>query len=1029
MRSVCALAMVALLLLSGCSLWAANWTRVGTSGFVTDPEYMLDYKNVVINSLVADDAGNIYATANNANNDGAPGGVTIFKVDGTTVNIDVNAAGLPGAITKLVKAGDGRIYGLQNWCDIQEGADRGVPYRIIRINPDATVEEIVSITPLIEGWQTDMADANPHVVDLGGGNKGVTLEDIGAGYDEYWVATEEDDLTLAARFRIDSYSGTGIMPMQLMAGGLDSPIVGLQISNGRFELFDIWAGVQLKDLGPADNQFHEAFLYVDGTTAGIRLIWDGVEVYSGTSTEELEGPEGFVEWGTSTYWGPGGTCVITYDWVGYGPGFIDTQSSEDWTLFLDCSELPTAEVVNRFGGMTVGGDGNLYYTMNSGDDQWKNHFFWRYNVYSGEVEESPTAGVDNGWSEPHRMFDLEYVGDDLFAVVGGSDSMWGCTPISWTMERQEVLANQDDPGFGRQWTTALAYDPVRRKMWAGGRSEVAKSFWDPFLSAAGDDGAIVDLGGGNKGLQFVDPDDESYAQYAGQYDTIQTTFALKFRIDAIDTTTPTRIMQLYGSGRVAPDGTPVAIGVDIVDNRYVVIDILGDEQVADIGPADIGVWHEIYAYVDSEADIGRLAFDGVEVYNGPLGEIQAPDWYTWPEFGAGIMSGTHGGTMTATFDWFALAWEYRPPGTQPTDFDYFFDGSKLWYELAQVSNIMCRWNGSINNPTLFDRNSYKVESIDQWHANGYDEVNNPIPNVSNGGHYWISALAVNPADGQAWVAWGGEPSYHYDATDRVRTIPVHISGTTPPLGDEGVPEPGAQVVGLYFHSGKVYALTCNLTTGVYSLYKADAPEPGLMNIGQMKQWPAGVVVETDSPKLVTWPLYSFLETSFYILDENRASGIRVVPAIDQPMAQVGDRVQLSGYVDVKDGEAVIYATQVTVSPTSDVLQPFAMPARSIGGGQTGPQPVTYMGDETPGTGVNTTGLLVRVAGRLKQLSYDDEYIDDGSGYPVKLDWIDGTGGTDGDQIIVTGVSSVIWDGVRAYRCIKPRTFDDIQLNP
>lgn len=163
MRSVCALAMVALLLLSGCSLWAANWTRVGTSGFVTDPEYMLDYKNVVINSLVADDAGNIYATANNANNDGAPGGVTIFKVDGTTVNIDVNAAGLPGAITKLVKAGDGRIYGLQNWCDIQEGADRGVPYRIIRINPDATVEEIVSITPLIEGWQTDMADANPHV--------------------------------------------------------------------------------------------------------------------------------------------------------------------------------------------------------------------------------------------------------------------------------------------------------------------------------------------------------------------------------------------------------------------------------------------------------------------------------------------------------------------------------------------------------------------------------------------------------------------------------------------------------------------------------------------------------------------------------------------------------------------------------------------------------------------------------------------------------------------------------------------------
>lgn len=126
----------------------ASWEYVGQSGFSHalpapggTPAWM-DSSRLRLNSIVGDPTGNVYATAANGNNKGVAGGLTIFKNDGSKVNVDMNALGLPGGVTKLVTAGDGKVYGLQNWYEINWAWDSGVDSRLVRINPNGTVDVV-----------------------------------------------------------------------------------------------------------------------------------------------------------------------------------------------------------------------------------------------------------------------------------------------------------------------------------------------------------------------------------------------------------------------------------------------------------------------------------------------------------------------------------------------------------------------------------------------------------------------------------------------------------------------------------------------------------------------------------------------------------------------------------------------------------------------------------------------------------------------------------------------------------------------
>jgi len=250
------------------------------------------------------------------------------------------------------------------------------------------------------------------------------------------------------------------------------------------------------------------------------------------------------------------------------------------------------------------------------------------------------------------------------------------------------------------------------------------------------------------------------------------------------------------------------------------------------------------------------------------------------------------------------------------------------------------------------------------------------------------------------------------------------------MTDQGAPEAGSQVVSLMFSGGKAYALTCSPTTGAYNLYSMDVPTTGPQSISGIKSKPAGTLFETDTPKLIE--------------DDDRSSGIKVIPQGGQPLGAVGQRASVKGFTEVTNGEAVVYANSVTLSSTSDAIVPTHVLVRDTGGLQTGIQPAVFGGNnfaydgsdpavvfENP-RGLNTTGLLIRVTGKLKWSITTGfyEYLDDGSGFPIFINFPSMTGAFDGAFITVTGVSTVHWDAStgKAYRVITPRDGNDITIH-
>ena len=692
----------------------------------------------------------------------------------------------------------------------------------------------------------------------------------------------------------------------------------------------------------------------------------------------------------------------------------------------------TKPVINKLGGLAADDAGNIYWTQNGVNSNWRLHFFWRYDTASITIEEAPNRNglIPECASETHRLLDLEYVGNDQFAIVGSYYlSNWQCNPISWTVPAQTISNNFSNPGWGRKWNTANAYDPLRKKMWVGGRGEIAYYEW----VKDGTGGTIVDLGGGNSGVQMVctGPVNEYYTNNGITVPSAQLTCGVRFKVDAYsgDRT----LMWQYGSSRKTTDGKGLAVALKIIGGNFKLVDLYNSNAVlADVGPVVLGAWNELYIYIDSQAATSRLNWNGSEVYNGPIGYQTGKNWVSWLEWG----DLTGSGSSTTVWDWVGQGTGYIAPGEMPTKYWLYLDGSKNPagdpYFLG--SHIMTRFDGDPINPTIFDSggvigtaNSYKV-----WHANAYDEINSPVPGRRMRGMYWISALAVNPYSGEAWVAWGADATYEYDATDHVRSIPVSIPGTKPTLTDQGVPEAGAQVVSLLFDGNTAYALTCNLTSGAYNVYSTTVSVPGPTSVAGIKNLPEGTMVQTDSPKIVTFPELDNPVTYFYIEDDDRSGAIKVIPQSGQPVGFLGQRASVTGFTAVVDGEAVIYATSVTLTNTQDTIEPLATAVRNVGGSVLGVQPATLAGDSTESAavnGLNTTALLIRVAGKLKQVNFIDEWIDDGSPYPLKIDFPPGTGGSDGDMIAVTGVSTVMWDPVTktAYRSITPRGYNDITI--
>jgi hypothetical protein len=193
-------------------------------------------------------------------------------------------------------------------------------------------------------------------------------------------------------------------------------------------------------------------------------------------------------------------------------------------------------------------------------------------------------------------------------------------------------------------------------------------------------------------------------------------------------------------------------------------------------------------------------------------------------------------------------------------------------DYCNISSTMVRFNGTAGSSSLFqgENPTAGLTGYDTWATNGNplplsnattsDYANyatyfkgidpgQPMSNTPNGGHYYVSALAVNPCDGTAWMSWGGDDRYETSGAGALPLTKYQYSGTYGPIGrvytvgpegtiytaggDQGAPlvQDGSRVVALAFHRKMVYALVADLRTdpGTFSLYKKNNPSPNCCN--------------------------------------------------------------------------------------------------------------------------------------------------------------------------------------------------------
>lgn len=670
---------------------------------------------------------------------------------------------------------------------------------------------------------------------------------------------------------------------------------------------------------------------------------------------------------------------------------------------------------NRITGMTVGDDGNIYWTMNGADSYWKYHFFWRYDVASADVTDL-LPGVNYGWSETSRMFNLEFLGasDDTynFGVLYPASPTWTLTKLSATLGRSGITTGSCNPGWGRDWITATAYDPVNDILWVGGRGTGS----GPWTWTAGT-GASQSVANGEltvvKGTSTTGA--SAYYELANSLPETGTVFSIasRFKISSYADGYSGTILSIAAPGN-EPWGRVAVSG-----SNYVLRDTAG--TLATLGPVTPGQYNTVYVVVDCTTNKIECWWNGVKKYDGPAA---VETYYAWTRahFGAACRDYeiNYNGSATIVFDWLAVDSARITPGdAMPTKLGYYLNCSALPTTYGGT-NIMSYWQGS------YDVGFFEPGWCFAWHTNGNDPY---ATNVSNGGAYWVQTIACNPADGEAWMAWNGEAGYSYDPMGVVWSRQA-VNGGVSALGYEGQPEPGAQVVALGFNGGKAYAVTCNMSTGVYNVYYR-TPGATAVSVSQAKESYSGTLVKTNAPKLVTYPGPSGMADYFYIEEEDRSSGIKVVPPPYSTVPKVGERAMVEGRVGVQNGEAVIFATSVVASSAgTDKIEPLAMTVSSVGGLKHGVQPATLSGGSSdygfPMT-LNTTGLLIRVAGKLVKTGVPGEYwVDDGSPYPLRIQF-DSISGNNGDTIAVTGISGVSYDGWSGFRVIIPRDSSDIQV--
>ncbi len=192
------------------------------------------------------------------------------------------------------------------------------------------------------------------------------------------------------------------------------------------------------------------------------------------------------------------------------------------------------------------------------------------------------------------------------------------------------------------------------------------------------------------------------------------------------------------------------------------------------------------------------------------------------------------------------------------------------------------------------------------------------------------------------------------------------------------------------------------------------------DIGTARIQPAGTPVKLPA-QVVSAGLSQFSDR-FYIESPDRSAGIQVRTGAGSGIqAEEGGRVTVYGHVGIADGERAVLRPTVTPAGSGTVPGPLALPNGSVGGASVG---------EVPGVsgrvGLNNVGLLVRVYGKVTNLGADHFLLADGSSQPLKILCPGLSKPTVGKYALVTGISTLSFDGSATVPVVRVRKQSDLK---
>ena len=171
-------------------------------------------------------------------------------------------------------------------------------------------------------WQPYANEGTTLVVPIDATNDALRMDSSdpsGASYNEWYVGPViANELVGASRFRLVNFSGNGKENiLAVTVGGALPTAPSITLVDGRFKVWSYTSDLEILDLGPAlANEFHTAYILArnDGTA---QVWWDGAFVVDGL-VPITSSFDGYVEFGSGTFWQTTAATTVDFDWVGYG---------------------------------------------------------------------------------------------------------------------------------------------------------------------------------------------------------------------------------------------------------------------------------------------------------------------------------------------------------------------------------------------------------------------------------------------------------------------------------------------------------------------------------------------------------------------------------------------------------------------------------------------------------------------------------------------------------------------------------------